>query len=763
MRDNAYIRIVLHKKEINRYYMKSRLLFLCLAAMALAQCVQSGPAKPVYLDESKDIEARVADALSRMTTEEKIALTHAQSKFSSAGVPRLGIPEVWCTDGPHGIRAEVLWDEWDQAGWTSDSCTAFPALTCLSATWNKTLAYQYGQSIGEEARYRKKDVLLGPGVNIMRTPLNGRNFEYLGEDPFLSATMVVPYVKGVQTNGVAACVKHFALNSQEVARTNSNSIVDERALNEIYLPAFKAAVEEGGTWAIMGSYNQFKNHFCCHNDTLLNKILKDQWGFDGVVISDWGGAHITDEAIAGGLDMEFGSWTDGLHWGQTNAYDNYYLAHPYLERIRSGKVSTKELDDKATRILRLIFRTNMNPEHHTGRFVCDEHYAVARKIGAEGIVLLKNEDNILPVNVEGKKILVVGENAVKMMTVGGGSSSLKARKEVSPLDGLREAGANVVFERGYIGDASGAYNGVVTGQDLGDSRTPEQLIADAVAAARNADIVIFIGGLNKSDHQDAEGSDRLQLDLPYGQQAVIEALAQANANLIAVNISGSPVAMPWAPCAKAIVQDWYVGSEAGNSLADVLTGKVNPSGKLPFTVPYSMDDSPIRTERQYPGIKRDGDEPFYDVYYDEGIYVGYRWYEHENIAPQFPFGYGLSYTTFDYGAVTLSKKTLKSNATLKVTVEITNTGDKAGAEVAQLYVAALNSGVDRPVKELKGFDKVYLEPGQSTKVTFSLSKKDLSYYDASSCSWVADDGEYEIRIGASSADIRANAKFRYQN
>ena len=431
------------------------LTFAC-AALAAAMAVSCGqPVKksfdgPAYLDESLPVEERVEDALSRMTTEEKVALTHAQSKFSSAGVPRLGIPEVWCTDGPHGIRAEVLWDEWDQAGWTSDSCTAFPALTALAASWDPSLAGLYGTVIGEEARYRKKDVLLGPGVNIYRTPLNGRNFEYMGEDPFLAATMVVPYVQGVQRNNVAACVKHYALNNQETARFFTNVTVDDRTLYEIYLPAFKAAVD-GGAWAIMGSYNLYKGQWNCHNQYLLNDILKGEWGFDGVVISDWGGVHDTDQAITNGLDMEFGSWTNGLTMGKTNAYDSYFLANPYLERIRSGQVGTTELDDKARRILRLIFRTSMNPEHKTGKFTSPEHYAAARKIGAEGIVLLKNDGGILPLR-GAKKILVVGENAIKMMTVGGGSSSLKAQHEVSPLDGLREAlpGVEVVYERGYV-------------------------------------------------------------------------------------------------------------------------------------------------------------------------------------------------------------------------------------------------------------------------------------------------------------------------
>ena len=750
--------------------MKKRILFaaaLCLAALSLISCGKSKkPAGnlPAYLDENRPLEERVEDALSRMTVEEKVALTHAHSKFSSAGVPRLGIPEVWCTDGPHGIRAEVLWDEWEQAGWTSDSCTAFPALTALAASWDPELARLYGTVIGEEARYRKKDVLLGPGVNIYRTPLCGRNFEYMGEDPYLSGQMVVPYVQGVQTNNVAACVKHYALNNQETDRFFYNVTIDDRALYEIYLPAFRAAVQEGGAWAIMGSYNLYKGQWNCHNQYLLNDILKGEWGFDGVVISDWGGVHDTDQAITNGLDMEFGTWTNGLTMGKTNAYDNYFLAEPYLEKIRSGAVGTTELDEKARRILRLIFRTNMNPEHKTGKFTSPEHYAAARKIGSEGIVLLKNEGGLLPIRSDVKKIVVVGENAVKMMTVGGGSSSLKAQHEVSPLDGIREAfpQAEVVFERGYIGDAGGEYNGVSTGQDLRESRSAAKLIADAVAAAQAADCVIYIGGLNKSEGQDAEGADRTALGLPYGQDAVIEALAAANPKLVVVNISGNAVSMPWVDKVPAIVQDWYLGSEAGHSLADVLSGAVNPSGKLPFTFPVALLDGPVRTPEQFPGVPGDDRRPiFSDVLvpileenYSEGIYVGYRWFEKQQIAPLFPFGHGLSYTTFVYGEPKVSKSTMTAGGTVTVSVPVTNSGSVAGAEVVQFYVADPECSVDRPVKELKGFSKVFLAPGETKTVSVTLDKSALSFFDAGKHAWVAEPGRFDILVGSSSADIR---------
>lgn len=594
--------------------MKNKILLKSLAGLcALAAVACGGGPGPqgsvaVYLDESQPIEKRVEDALSRMTLEEKVAILHAQSKFSSAGVPRLGIPEVWCTDGPHGIRPEVLWDEWDQAGWTNDSCTAFPALTCLAATWNPEMSALYGKSIGEEARYREKDILLGPGVNIYRTPLNGRNFEYMGEDPYLSSRMVVPYIEEVQKNGVAACVKHFALNNQEAHRHGIDVEVDDRALNEIYLPAFKAAVQEGGAWAVMGAYNKYKGEHCCHNRYLLNDILKRDWAFDGVVVSDWGGTHDTKQAAENGLDMEFGSWTDGLSWGASNAYDNYYLAAPYLDMLRKGEASTATLDDKARRVLRLIFRTAMNTRKPFGSLNSPEHLAAARRIAGEGMVLLKNEGGVLPIDLgRAKTIAVVGENAIKMMTVGGGSSSLKVRHEYTPLEGIRAAAAGkaeVIYERGYVGDVTGDYNGVKTGQDLSESRSEAQLIADAAAAARKADAVIFVGGLNKSNHQDCEGDDRLQYGLPYAQDKVIGALAEANPNLAVVIVSGNAVAMPWIDRVPAVLEAWFSGSEAGNALADVVFGAVNPSGKLPFTFPVRLEDNGAHALGEYPGADK---------------------------------------------------------------------------------------------------------------------------------------------------------------
>lgn len=720
-------------------------------------------AVPLYLDRTKPIEDRVEDALSRMTTEEKIAIIHAQSKFSSAGVPRLGIPELWTDDGPHGVRPEVLWDEWDQAGWTNDSCIAFPALTALAASWNRDISRLYGKSLGEEARYRKKDVILGPGVNIYRTPLNGRNFEYMGEDPYLAAKMVVPYIKGLQSNGVAACLKHFALNNNEVNRHTSNVIVDDRALYEIYLPAFKEAVDSG-VWSIMGAYNLYKDQHLCHNQYILNDILKGEWGFDGAVISDWGGTHDTEQAIHNGLDLEFGSWTNGLSQGTSNAYDNYYLAMPYLKLIKAGKVGTKELDEKARRVLRLMYRTVMDGNRPYGSLCSPEHSDAARRIGQEGIVLLANRGNVLPMKLDGhKKVAVIGENAIKMMTVGGGSSSLKARYEISPLDGLRKrlAGkADVVYARGYVGDTTGEYNGVTTGQNLADDRTPEELIAEAVAVAKDADYVIFVGGLNKDNHQDCEDSDRAGLELPYNQDALIEALAAVNPNLVVVNISGNAVAMPWVDKVPAIVQAWFLGSEGGNAIASVLTGDVNPSGKLPMTFPARLSDVGAHSVGQYPGTPRNDGSNIVDIEYSEGIFVGYRWADKNKIQPLFPFGHGLSYTTFDYGKATIDKTEGTADDVFTISIPVTNTGDRAGREIVQLYVSDLKTTLPRPVKELKGFKKISLEPGQTETVTFEISRGDLSYFDADKHAWVVDPGKFEALVGASSRDIRSKVAFK---
>lgn len=717
---------------------------------------------PAYLDETRPVEERIEDALGRMTLEEKIAVIHAQSKFSSPGMARLGIPEFWTDDGPHGVRPDVLWDEWEQAGQTNDSCIAFPALTCLAATWNPQMSLIYGRNLGEEARYRKKDMILGPGINIMRTPLNGRSFEYMGEDPYLTSCMVVPYIRGLQSNGVAACVKHFALNNDEEYRHQVNVIVDDRALHEIYLPAFKAAVQEGHTWGIMGSYNLYKDQHNCHNEYLVRDILKGDWDYDGVVVSDWGGAHDTRQSVENGLDMEFGTWTDGLSFGTSKAYDNYYMAHPYIELIRKGEYSTEELDDKVRRVLRLFYRTTMNFHRRLGSMNSEAHYSAARRIADEGIVLLKNEGGLLPLDTtKAHRILVVGENAIKMMTVGGGSSSLKVQRETLPLEGLRSAledKMQVEYARGYVGDTTGEYNGVVAKQDLYDPRTAEELLAEAVTKAKEADYVIFFGGLNKGDYQDAEGHDRKEYGLPYEQDHVIEILAEANKHFVYVNISGNPVAMPWIDKVPVVVQGWYLGSIAGEALADVLTGRVNPSGKLPYTWWKQLADVPAHRLETYPGTWR-ADKKIIDEEYKEGIFVGYRWVDKENTKPLFAFGHGLSYTSFEIRDAIADKTELQANDSITFTVKVMNTGDVAGAEVVQLYIHDCKSSLPRPYKELKAFKKISLAPGETKEVSLTVGCDAFSFYDDKAGKWVAEPGQFEALIGNSSDNLTEKITF----
>lgn len=760
----------------NSITMKLKLSAVLSAILIFLFIASADAQTTVYLDETKPIEQRVEDALSRMTLDEKIAVIHAQSKFSSRGVPRLGLPDFWTDDGPHGVRPDVLWDEWEQAGQTNDSCVAFPALTCLAASWNPQMAQLYGRSLGEEALYRGKDMILGPGVNIYRTPLGGRNFEYMGEDPFLTSTMVVPYIIGMQSNGVSACVKHFCLNNDEEYRHQVNVVVSDRALHEIYLPAFKAAVQKGHVWALMGAYNLYKDEHNCHNKYLLNDLLKGDWKFDGVVVSDWGGTHDTDQAVHNGLDMEFGSWTNGLSEGASNAYDNYYLADPYKKGILSGKYSMDELNDKVRRVLRLYYRTTMAKRGH-GLLCSESHYDAAKKIAEDGIVLLKNEGSVLPIESTGHTgynrhkekpaILVIGENAIKMMTVGGGSSSLKVQKEISPIAGLKarlKDVATVEYERGYVGDVTGNYNGVTTGQDLTDNRSEQQLIDDAVAKARKADYVIVFGGLNKSDYQDCEGHDRKQYGLPYAQDKLIEALAKVNKKLVYVNISGNAVAMPWKNEVPAIVQGWFLGSEAGEALAAVLCGDANPSGKLPFTWPASLSDVGAHSLNAYPGTWRkpggaQTEGNIIDEEYKEGIYVGYRWVDKHNTHPLFAFGHGLSYTTFNISNLRLSSPKIAASDSLTVKVTVKNTGKRAGSEVVQLYIHDDKASVDRPYKELKGFKKVYLEPGQSADVAITIGLDALSFYDEAAHQWKAEPGTFTVLVGNASDNLTLRKSF----
>lgn len=684
-------------------------------------------AKPVYLDAAQPLETRVDDLLARLTLEEKISLLHADSKFTTAAIPRLGIPRRWLDDGPHGVREDIGPDTWASAGRTDDFATAMPVGICLAATWNPELGFAEGEAIGQEARWRGKDIMLGPGVNILRTPLCGRNFEYLGEDPFLSGVMCSGYIRGEQSQDISSCVKHFALNNQETDRGTINVEVEERALREIYLPAFKAAVQSGGVWSVMGAYNQLRGQHCCHNDYLLNKILKDEWGFKGLVMSDWDGTHDTKQAALNGLDLEMGT---------EKKYDDYYLAQPYLNGLKPGEFSMAGLDEKVRRNLRAMIATHVfDADRKKGSFNTAAHQDVARQVAEEGIVLLKNEKQLLPLDAgKLKTIAVIGENATRLHAHGGDSSGIKAFYEINPLDGIvKRAGGkvNVIFSEGY------RKNG---GADLAER---------AVAAAKSADVVIYIGGLNHDRGFDCEGADRKDMKLPYSQDELIQKIAAVNSKTVVV-LEGTMVEMDsWLGQVPAVLQAWYPGMEGGNALAKVLFGDVNPSGKLPATFPRKLSDSPAHQMGNFPGTNG-------TVTYAEGLLVGYRWFDTKNIEPLFPFGYGLSYTTFKYSNMKLLPGT---NGTVTAQFEIENTGKVAGAEVAQLYVHEKNPNLMRPEKELKGFKKVSLKPGEKQTVSVLLDQAAFSYYDDTKKAWVAQEDDFEILIGSSSRDIRLRDNF----
>lgn len=699
-----------------------------------------------YLNPNAPLEERVKDALSRMTTHEKIKLLHAQSKFTSAGVPRLGIRQLNMDDGPHGVREELEWNTWNPARWTNDYIVAFPSLTCLASTWNRGLSLAYGDAVSEEFAFRGKDIMLGPGVNIQRTPLNGRAFEYMGEDPYLAGEMVVPYIQAAQRNGVACCLKHFVLNDQETDRFAVNVNVSERAMHEIYLEPFKRAVEKAHVWTIMGSYNLWNGVHCCHNDALLNGILKKGWNWDGALVSDWGGTTNTWEAVHGGLDIEMGTYTDGKTKESNFGYDQYYLGNPFEQLIEEGKVPMSVLDEKASRVLRTIFRTAMNPKKVIGSQCSEAHYDVCRQVGEEGIVLLKNDKNILPLDASKyQKILVVGENATRSLTQGGGSSELKTLRDVSPLEALQGLyGDKIDYAQGYYSGRA-VYDHV----DRIDPEKQAALKAEALQKAKSADLIIFVGGLNKNHRQDCENGDRESYNLSFGQNELIAELAKIQKNTIAVIFGGNPYAMPWLNQVKALTHCWYLGSEAGTALANVLSGKVCPSGKLPVTFAQKYEDYPYVKfgAEAYPGVNK-------QVYYKEDIFVGYRHFTTNNVKPLFPFGYGLSYTTFAYGKPTVTQE----NGNVVVSVTITNQGKVAGKEIAQIYATAPKTELPRAVKELKGFAKTQtLQPGESETLTITIPKDDLRYYDETTHDWALTKGTYTLHVGASVNDIRGHA------
>ena len=698
--------------------------------------------------EKEQMEKRIEKLIKKMTLEEKVGLLHGNSKFYVAGVERLGIPEWSLSDGPHGVRAEINRHDWAYAGWTNDSASYFPTGTAFAAAWNPELAYRRGEVLGEEARWRKKDVLLGPGVNIIRSPLCGRNFEYMSEDPYMNSVLAVAYIKGLQSRDVACSVKHFAVNNQETNRTTVDVECSERALREIYLPAFKAAVQEGGALTVMAAYNKFRGEFCAENNYLVRKILRNEWGFDGVYVTDWGAAHSTVPSMEAGLDLEMGTLID--------KYEDWYYANPLIEAVKSGKVPMSLVDEKVGDVLRVMIKTNvLDPKKRfgPGSMNTKEHQQATYDAAAEAIVLLKNQNNLLPLDFSSiKSLAVIGDNATRKHSNGGLSSEIKAVYEVTPLGALRAKWGDKVdirFAQGYEKLSTfveGSNNGQSSGTFSSKTQESDALLKEAVEVARTSDVALLVCGLNHD--YDTESFDRLNMDIPYGQVELIQEVVKANPRTIVVMIAGSPLNMAAVDiCSPAIVWAWFNGMEGGNALVDVLSGKVNPSGKMPFTTPVSLDQSPAHALGNFPG--RD-----LKVNYEEDILVGYRWFDTKGLPVVYPFGYGLSYTTFNYSNLNTDKKTYDQADTIQATFTLTNTGDREGAEVAQLYVSDPVCSVMRPVKELKGFKKVFLKPGESRRITLDIPVSSLAFYSEAQSQFVVEPGEFILQLGASASDIK---------
>jgi beta-glucosidase len=701
-------------------------------ALAAAMLLVSACTSPEKISNVKPVEEKIDSLISLMTVEEKVAMIHSESSFASGGVKRLGIPHWVMSDGPHGVRKEHGTDYAPDQG-AIDSVTYLPVGVALASTWNTDLGYAYGKVLGTEAKARGKDVLLGPGVNIIRTPLNGRNFEYFSEDPHLISKMAVGYIKGVQDQEVSASVKHFALNNHETDRTKVNVEVDERALREIYLPGFRAAVQEARVNTVMGAYNKVRGQYATHNEYLINNILKGEWGFDGVVMSDWGAVTNTMEAINNGTDLEMG--TD-LSLGPNPDYGKYFLGDTVISLVKSKLVDEKLIDEKVRRILRVMFKTQMFSKRTPGEINAAQHQKTALAVAEEGIVLLKNE-GILPIQrSKAKTLAVIGANAQRKHAGAGGSSQVNAKYEITPLEGILDGAGdlfNVSFSPGYEITKEGKSN--------------PQLISDAAKTAASADVVIYVGGWIhgfsdawNDNAFDSESLDKPSMNLPFGQDELIKAILRANPNVVIVLYGGAATDMSaWHQQAKAIIQAWYPGMEGGNALAGIMFGTVNPSGKLPMTFPLKLKDSPAHAIGEYPGVN-------YTVNYKEGILVGYRYFDTRKVEPLFPFGHGLSYTTFEMSDLFISK----SDSGAVVKCKVRNTGKVRGAEVVQVYVRDEASSLPRPDKELKGFTKVFLDAGETKEVEMRLSMEDFKYYDDVRKQWVLEPGKFILLVGNSS-------------
>ena len=716
-----------------------------ISAVLLMSCVAKKEASTSNNDDpDKALYAKIDSIIKLMTLEEKVKMIHGASAFTNGGVPRLGIPEIVMSDGPHGVRHEHNRD-WSRNEKINYKVTYLPTGITLAATWNPDLGYKFGEVLGSEAKKRGKDIILGPGINIIRTPLNGRNFEYMTEDPYLNSVMVVGYIKGVQDQGISACVKHYAANNQETKRAEVNVIMSERALREIYLPGFKAAVQDAGVYTVMGAYNKFRGQYCAHNEYLINKVLKGEFGFKGAVISDWSAVMNTMQALNFGTDIEMG--TDMRNWGKWN-YDIFFMADTAIKLVKAGIVKESVIDEKVRRILWVMHKANIFGKRTPGEVNTPAHQQTARTIADEAIVLLKNTDYILPLKKTAlKSIAVIGDNAIHKHAEAGGSSQVPALYEVTPLAGLKNLlqkdSSIIKFVPGYLVKKGG-------GAD-------PKLIAEAVKAAKAAEVAIVFGGYihGYSDNwndiaYDGEGTDKTDIILPFGQDELIKAVIKANPKTIVVLMGGGAAEMHlWINEAKGILQAWYPGMEGGNAIANVLFGNVNPSGKLPVTFPKKLKDIGAHALGEYPGDTV--------VRYNEGVFVGYRYLDTYKIEPQFAFGHGLSYTKFDYSNILVNKE--GEGATVKLTLK--NSGAVAGAEVVQIYVSDEQASVERPMQELKAFQKIFLEPGESKEVTLILKKGAFQYFDEKKMNWVMEPGKFIIKAGSSSKDIRLTGEVTF--
>ncbi|MFZ2338232.1 MAG: glycoside hydrolase family 3 C-terminal domain-containing protein [Bacteroidales bacterium] len=726
-------------------------------------------------------DKKIDGIISQMTLEEKINMLHAKHMFVSAGVERMGIADMKYADGPFGIREEMQPDGWMPLGWVNDKATFFPTGSALAATWSPELAYDYGSAIAKEARLRGKDMLLGPAINIQRIPTGGRTYEYLSEDPFLSSRLSVGYTQGVQDNGVAVCLKHYALNNQENNRGTVNVIVGERALREIYLPPFRAAVEEADAYGVMAAYNKVDGWWCAENDMLLNKILRDEWGFAGMVISDWGGTHSTMNSINYGLNVEMP--------------DRKYLGQALFDSVKAGRVSEDIIDKRVREILRVRLAIRPVPEDEANREITSRpaQQKVAYVVAAKSIVLLKN-DGVLPLKLVDKPVIaVIGANATQTMASGGLGAGVKTLYEVTPLEGLtRKIGdrAEIIYAKGYEPVQYSFF-------DRFRKRTPEELekeaqakeiaaqkLADeAVRIATGADMVLFIGGNNRA--VETEGEDRKDMFLPSGQDKLITRISEVNPNIITVLTSGAPNDLRTVnPLSRALLISWFNGSEGGNALADVLLGSISPSGRLPFTIPVKLEDSPAYALRNYPQNDRNGDvfaklvstgdpavqnqdaraealkEDPDNAYYTEESLVGYRWFDTKNVPVMYPFGHGITYARFEYSNLKTDKKTYSETDVITITFRLQNTGVIAADEVVQAYVHRIDPSVEWPEKELKAFDRVTLAPGESKTISLSIPAKSLMYWNETKHAWDNDLCRMELLVGASATDTRLMRKIR---